>query len=270
MRFLDDETKYKTIEDNTKATIVKELSPFCDVFVLDAFSVSHRAQASVVGFCKKPVVAGRIMQRELEALNKLRSPVRPAVFIFGGAKPDDTIGIMEKWLSEGKIDHALTCGVLGELMILASGQELGITLEYLKENKATEYLPKAKELLAKYKGKIMFPQDVAVDSSSKRIELPISSLPSQASILDIGKKTVEQYSKIISTAKTVMVNGPAGVYEQDEFSYGTKMLLKAVESSKAFSVMGGGHTLSALDKFSINKEKIGYISLAGKAFIEYL
>lgn len=270
VRFLDDETKYKTIEDNAKATLVKELSPFCDVFVLDAFSVSHRAQASVVGFYKKPVVAGRIMQKEIEALNKLRSPARPAAFIFGGAKPDDSIGIMEKWLSEGKIDYALTCGVLGELMILASGKELGKTLEYLKENKATEYLPKAKELLDTYKGKILFPQDVALDDNGKRKEAPISSLPSQLSILDIGKKTVEQYSKTITSAKTVMVNGPAGVYEQEEFSYGTKMLLKAVENSKAFSVMGGGHTLSALDKFSINKGKLGYISLAGKAFIEYL
>jgi len=270
VRFLDDETKYKTIEENEKATIVLELSPLCDVFVLDAFSAAHRAQATIVGFHKKPVVAGRVMQRELEALSKLKNPAKPTAFIFGGAKPDDSIGIMESWLSEGKIDHALTCGVLGELFILASGKELGKTLDYLKENKVTEYLPQAKDMLAKYKGKILFPEDVAVDENGKRKEISIVALPSPCIIMDIGKKTAKKYADVLSSAKTVMMNGPAGVYEKPEFEYGTKTLLKAIEKSGSFSVMGGGHTLSALDKFKINKSKLGYVSLAGKALIEYL
>jgi phosphoglycerate kinase len=271
VRFLDDETKYKTIEENEKATIVRELSSLCDIFVLDAFSASHRAQASIVGFHKKPTCAGRVMQRELEALQKLASSSsRPAVFIFGGAKPDDSIGILSQWLSEGKIDHALTCGVLGELFILASGRELGKTLDFLKETKATEYLPTAKELLAKYNGKIHFPQDVAVDAGGKRKEQTIASLPSQDSILDIGEKTAKEYSQLIEGAATVMMNGPAGVYEKEGFAYGTKELLKSIEKSKAFSVMGGGHTISAIEKFKINKKKLGYVSLAGKALIECL
>ena len=270
VRFLDDETKYKTIEENAKATLVRELSPYCDVFVLDAFSASHRAQASIVGFYKKPVVAGRVMERELNALNKLQEPTHPSVFIFGGAKPDDSINIMEHLLSEGKMDCALTCGVLGNLFVLASGKELGKTLDFLREKKALEHLPKARELLVKYKGKILFPQDVAVDAGGKRKELAISSLPSKESIMDIGKQTVKQYSEKIASAKTVMMNGPAGVYEKDEFAYGTRAILLAIEKSKAFSVFGGGHTLSALDKFKIKKEKLGYISLAGKALIEYL
>ena len=270
VRFLDDETKYKTIEENEKATIVKELSPLCDVFVLDAFSAAHRAQASIVGFHKKPVVAGRVMQRELEALGKLKNPARPAVFIFGGAKPDDSIGILSQWLSEGKVDYALTCGVLGELFILASGRELGKTLEFFKENKITEYLPVAKELLAKYPSKILFPEDVAIDSGGKRKEIGIDLLPSQEMICDIGKKTAARYCKLLSGAATVLMNGPAGMYEKKEFEYGTKTLLKAIEKSGSFSVMGGGHTLSALDRFKIDKSKLGYISLAGKALIEYL
>jgi len=270
VRFLDDETKYKTIEENEKATIVKELSPLCDVFVLDAFSAAHRAQASIVGFHLKPVVAGRVMQHELEALGKLKNPARPVAFIFGGAKPEDSIGIMSQWLSEGKIDYALTCGLLGVLMIVASGREVGKSLELLKEKKVLDYLPQAKQLLLKYKGKILVPEDVAVDANGKRKELAIYELPSNWQIMDIGKKTAKKYADVLSTAKTVMVNGPAGVYEQPEFEYGTKTLLKAVEKSGAFSVMGGGHTLSALDKFKINKKKLGYVSLAGKALIEYL
>lgn len=270
VRFLDDETKYKTIEENEKSTIVRELSPLCEVFVLDAFSAAHRAQASIVGFHLKPVVAGRVMQHELEALSKLKNPARPVAFIFGGAKPEDSIGIMAQWLQEGKIDYALTCGLLGVLMIVASGREVGKSLELLKEKKALDYLPQAKQLLLKYKGKILIPEDVAVDQNGKRKELAIYELPSTNSIMDIGKKTTKKYSDALSTAKTIMVNGPAGVYENEEFAYGTKALLKAVEKSGAFSVMGGGHTLSALDKFSINKKKLGYVSLAGKALIEYL
>jgi len=240
------------------------------VFVLDAFSASHRAQASIVGFCGKPVVAGRVMQHELEALGKLRTPQKPAVFVFGGAKSDDSINIMQQWLSAGKVDYVLTCGVLGELFILASGRELGKTLVYLKENKITEYLPTAKEMLVKYNGKILFPQDVAIVSGGKRKELALFELPSNGLIVDIGKKTAQAYCEKISLAKTVMMNGPAGIYEKKESEYGTKTLLKAIESSGAFSVMGGGHTLSALGRFKINKKKLGYISLAGKALMEYL
>lgn len=270
VRFLEDETKYKTIEENANATIVRELSPFCDAFVLDGFSVSHRAQASVVGFHLKPCFAGRVMQRELEALSRLSSPKKPSVFVFGGAKPEDPLGIMQKLLSEGRLDHVLTCGVLGELFILASGRELGKTLDYLKEKKITDYLPTARQLLLRHKGSIHFPEDVAVVSGGKRKELAVYDLPSQESIGDIGKKTAAKYSSLVATASTVMVNGPAGIYEQKEFEYGTKTLLKAVEGSSAFSVIGGGHTLSALSRFKINKKKLGYVSLAGKALIEYL
>ena len=270
VRFMDDETKYKTRAENEKATIVRELSPLCDVFVLDAFSAAHRAQASIVGFHKKPVVAGRVMQRELEALSKLKDAARPAVFIFGGAKADDSITILQKWLSEGRVDCALVCGVPGELFILASGRELGATQSFIIESKALGHLSAAKEMLAKYKGKIVFPQDVAIDEGGKRKELPVSSLPSQQQIGDIGRKTAAQYASLIFSAGTVLMNGPAGVYEKPEFAYGTRALLKAIESSSAFSVLGGGHTLSALDKFGIDKSKIGYISLAGKALIEYL
>ncbi len=270
VRFLDDETKYKTIEENEKAGIVQNLSSFCDAFVLDAFSVAHRAQASIVGFHKKPVIAGRVMQKELEALNKLKEQKTPGLFIFGGAKPEDSIKIMENWLLEGKISLALCCGVLGELFIMASGKELGKTKEYLEQTKAIEHLEKAKQLLSQHKEKIKFPQDIALDEKGKRKEIPISSLPSENSIKDIGEKTIQDYTKAILSAKTVMMNGPAGVYEEDEFSFGTMAILKAIEKSKAFSVLGGGHTLSAIDKFKTDKGKLGYVSLAGKALIEYL
>ncbi|MEM4554272.1 MAG: phosphoglycerate kinase [Candidatus Anstonellaceae archaeon] len=270
VRFLDDETQFKTIEENKNATIVKELSPFCDVFVLDAFSVAHRPHASVVGFCDKPTVAGRVMQQELEALSKLAKPKRPAVFVFGGAKVEDSIEIIEEWLRKGKLDYALLGGVVGELFILASGIELGKTTDFLKESKALEYLPTAKQLLSKYKRKLILPSDFAVDAEGKRKELLVSKLPSEFLISDLGKKTAKQYSSYIKKAKTLVLNGPVGIYEKKAFSKGTKAILKAVAYSKAFSVLGGGHTISAIEKFKISKKKLGYISLAGKALIEYL
>ncbi|VVB58850.1 Phosphoglycerate kinase [Candidatus Anstonella stagnisolia] len=273
VRFLEDETKCKTLEEAANSLLVRELSPQCDIFVLDAFSVSHRPHASVVGFFSKPCVAGRVMQEELSALSKVKNPARPLVFLFGGAKPDDSLGILEGWLAEGKVDTALATGVLGELFVLASGKELGKTTDFLKSTKAIDHLSHVREISDKYKGKILIPTDFAVDENGVRKEISVRKLPSEFSILDVGKKTVSLYSKTIKDAKTIIVNGPVGVYEKDEFSYGTKKLLKAVEKASslgAFSLLGGGHTISALSKFRIKKKKLGYVSLSGKALIEYL
>lgn len=273
VRFLEDEAKYKTMEENSNALLVKELSPLCDVFVLDAFSVSHRAQASVVGFYSKPCVAGRVMQEELEALSKVKSPSRPLAFLFGGAKPDDSLGILESWLLEGKADVALASGVLGELFVLAQGKELGKTTQYLQSTNAASHLAHVRDLLGKYPDKILVPIDFAVDENGVRSEVSARKLPSSFQISDIGKKTVSLYCKKLMEAKTIIVNGPAGIYEKEEFSYGTKKLLKAVEKSSkngCFSLLGGGHTISALSKFKIKKKNLGYVSLSGKALIEYL
>lgn len=273
VRNLPDETKCKTLEDAANTLLARELSSLCDIFVLDAFSVAHRPHASVVGFSSKPCVAGRVMQEELTALSKVKSPQRPLVFLFGGAKPDDSLGILETWLSDGKADVALASGVLGEFFVLASGRELGKTTEYLKSTKAIEKLSHVREIYEKYKDKIQIPSDFAVDENGTRKEISVCKLPCEFSILDIGKKTVRIYSKALREAKTIIINGPAGVYEKDEFSYGTKKLLKAAEKASslgAFSLLGGGHTISALSKFKIKRKKLGYVSLSGKALIEYL
>lgn len=271
VRYMDDETAYKTPEDYKKSALVKNLLPYCDLFVLDSLSVAHRPHASVIGFSSKPVAAGRVMERELNALNAVKAPKKPVVFILGGAKPEDSVGIMEYWLSEGKMDKALTCGVLGTLFLAAKGYNIGSsTMDYLKDSKALDSLPNAKELLSKYSDKIETPVDIAFELNGKRKELQVGQLPAPASIMDIGKKTAENYSSTIKSAGTVVINGPAGVYEKDSFSYGTKAILKAIEKSSAFSLAGGGHTISAIEKFKIDKSKISYISLAGKALIEYM
>jgi phosphoglycerate kinase len=268
VRTLDDEIK----GDPAKAKIVKELAPLADVFVLDAFSVAHRAQASVVGFGGlMPCVAGRIMEMELRALAKFENPRKPVVFVLGGAKPEDSLPVMAQWLREGKLAHALTCGALGNLFLLASGRKLGAKTEaFLKEKGALELLPQAEKILGEFANKIYYPTDVAVEREGQRVEVSVRDLPVKEQIMDIGVITAKNYMVEIAKAETIMMNGPAGVYENPNFGAGTEFVLRAIEHAHGFTLLGGGHTLSALDKFSIDKRKLGYVSLAGKALIEYL
>lgn len=266
VRFLDDETTY---EKTGTSTLAASLSGMYDYFILDAFSVAHRAHASVVGFAEKPVIAGRVLQGELSALSKFKKPKKPFVAVFGGAKAGDSIGIMENWLAANKASKILAGGVPGSLFILASGVELGATLSFLQEKKAADFLSKAKELLAKYPKKIIFPKDVMVEKKGAAKRKTPGALPSSYPILDIGPKTSAKYAKILSKAKTILINGPMGVYEKEEFAAGTKAVLEAITASQAFSLAGGGHTISAIDKFS-SREKFGYVSLSGKALMEYL
>src|SRR3989338_5347652 len=213
VRFVKDEEDEKKAKNGT-SMIVKALSPLADFFVNDAFSVSHRAQASVMGF-RIPSCFGRLMEKELNALENTR----------------------KKKIEEKKLSHDI---------------EL------------------AKTILARDRGKIILPCDVAIESDGKRKEVAIDKIPRDASILDIGSKTIAMYEKIIHGSRTVIVKGPAGLYEDRRFRKGTKSIFSCVAASKTYSVMGGGDTIEALDELKINKKKISHISLGGGALIEYL
>jgi len=266
VRFLDDESEFgKT----GKSNLVDSLSPLCEVFVSDAFSVAHRSHASVIGFNKCPAVAGRVMQSELEALSAFENPKRPAVLVFGGAKPADSLPIALAWLEGGKADYVLCGGVLSQLMLIASKINIGNS-EFLKNSGALGSLPQAKKIFSKHKKKLVLPQDVIVDAAGKAQNIPVSSLPSNFAIMDIGKKTAENFSSIIKKAGSIVLNGPMGVYEKGEFASGTKKILQATANSSAYSILGGGHTISAIEKFHIPPSNFGYVSLSGKALIEFL
>jgi phosphoglycerate kinase len=132
-----------------------------------------------------------------------------------------------------------------------------------------DLIPGIRQLIQKYMEQIMTPVDVAVDENGKREEIPIEKMPTDLSICDIGRKTVDAYGKIIRKSKTIVVSGPMGVYENKEFSYGTKTVFQEIAASKAFSLAGGGHTIAALQEFELSS-KISYISTAGGALIEFL
>ncbi len=272
VRSWDMETKTKTVDEAAKTDLVKNLAPLADLFVNDAFAAAHRGHASMVGFTAVlPSAAGRIMERELKSLAKaLEKPEHPCVYVMGGAKADDSLEISKYVLGNGIADYVLVGGVTSQLFLAAKGVELGKkTMDFLAKKELTQFMPGIKELIAKYPYKIILPEDVALDDGGKRKEIPVSKLPTELSIFDIGKKTVEKFAKIIASAKSIVVSGPMGVYENPQFNYGTKGVFTAIANSKAFSLAGGGNTIAAIGEYGLNS-KIGYISTAGGALIEFL
>jgi len=272
VRMFAGETKDGTPEEHAKTELVKSLAPLADLFVLDAFAAAHRAQASIVGFTAVlPSTAGRIMERELRSLSKvLENPERPSIFILGGAKADDSLEISRYVLYKDLADCILTGGVAGQVFLAAKGIDLGKSnIGFLEKKELMTITTGIKELMKKYPDEIKTPKDVAVETNGNREEISIEKLPTDHLIMDIGTKTIEEYSRIITKAKTVVVSGPMGVYENEKSSLGTREVFEAIARSKAFSLAGGGHTIAALQEFGLFK-RISYVSTAGGALIEFL
>jgi len=266
------ERKKATPEEHSKSELVMNLAPLADIFVNDAFAAAHRAHASIVGFTVLlPSAAGRIMERELKALSKvLENPEKPCVYILGGAKADDSLQISKYVLDNNIADHILTGGITGHLFLVARGYNLGKpNMELLEKKELMGLVPGIKELMEKYPGKIETPVDLAVEVEGKRKEITVEELPTEHPIYDIGTKTIEKYSQIISNAKSIVFSGPPGVYEKEEFLKGTKGLFEAIASSNAFSLIGGGHSVAAVHSLGL-ADKMSYISTAGGALIEFL
>ena len=272
VRSWDGETKNGTPEQQSKTALVQNLAPLADLFVNDAFAAAHRAHVSMVGFTAVlPSCAGRIMERELKSLSKaLEKPEKPSVYVMGGAKADDSLEISKYVLGNGVADYVLVGGVTGNLFLAAKGVDLGKgNMDFLAKKELTGLIVGIKALMDQYGGKVVVPVDVAVEVDGKRVEIPVSKLPTEHYIYDLGAKTIANYAKIIAAAKSIVVSGPMGVYENPQFSFGTKSVFEAIADSKAFSLAGGGNTIAAIDEYGLTK-KISYISTAGGALIEFL
>ena len=272
VRSFDGETKNGTPEQQAKTELVQNLAPLADLFVNDAFAAAHRGHASMVGFTAVlPSVAGRIMERELKSLSRaLEKPEKPCVYVMGGAKADDSLEISKYVLGNGIADYVVVGGVTAQLFLAAKGFDLGKgNMAFLAKKELTGLVPGIQALLKQYPDKILLPDDVALDVNGKRKEILVGKLPTEYSIFDIGAKTAENYAKLIAKAKSIVVSGPMGVYENREFNHGTKRVFEAIADSKAFSLAGGGNTIAAIQEYGLSK-KIGYISTAGGALIEFL
>jgi phosphoglycerate kinase len=272
VRTFADEQKKGLPEDHAKSEFVKKLAPLANIFVNDAFAAAHRAHASIVGFTAVlPSVAGRIMERELKALKKvLEAPEKPCLFVMGGAKGDDSLEISRYVLRNNIADYILTGGIIGHIFLVAKDVDLGTpNMQTLEKKELMGLVPGIKEIMEKYPKAILVPVDVAADVERKRKEIAVDNLPTNYNILDIGTETAKKYGELIKQAKSIVISGPMGVFENKEFMAGTKMTLKAAAASKAFSLVGGGHTVAAVEELGLG-DQISYVSTAGGALIEFL
>lgn len=275
-RFYAEEDAFadKPVEKMAKSHLVRRLAPLADYFVLDAFAAAHRAQPSLVGFCEAlPTVAGRVVERELMNLDRaLTSKERPKIAIFGGIKADDSLAVSQHMLEKGIVDRVLATGGVGLLFLDAHGVDLGKPTRAVLEKEIDEYgaqVDAARAALARFGDRIELPRDVALNADGKRIEVPVKELPANHPIQDIGLETIGHFATLVLSAKTIIMNGPPGVFELEPFAVGTQELFTAVAKSDAFTVIGGGHTVAVAEALGLEKE-FDHVSTGGGALINYL
>ena len=257
-------------EEKNDPELAKEFASLADIFVNDAFGAAHRAHASTEGIAKYiPAVSGFLMQKELDVLGKAMSnPERPFTAIIGGAKVKDKIGVIENLLD--KVDNLIIGGGLANTFTKAEGYEIGTSL--LEEDKielAKSFMKQAEEKGVKFYTPIdaVIAPKFGEDVESKVVD--IDSIPSDWMSLDIGPKTAALYADVIKNSKLVIWNGPMGVFEIDQFANGTKTVAEALANSDAYSVVGGGDSAAAAEKFNL-ADKMSHISTGGGASLEFI
>lgn len=260
-------TRFHPEETKNDPTMAKALASLADLYVNDAFGSAHRAHASTAGVAEfLPSAAGFLMEKEIQYLgNAIADPVRPFVAILGGAKISDKIGVIENLLK--KADKILIGGGMANTFLRAKGYEMADSLV------EAEALDIAKGLLKKSGGKLVLPLDVVIadafDAEAQKQTIPLGNIPSGWRVLDIGPETVKAFGAEISSAGTIVWNGPMGVFEFPRFAEGTYAIAKAVADSKAVSIIGGGDSVAAINQSGLS-DKITHISTGGGASLEML
>lgn len=271
VRFLSEEIMDMPPEMMTQTIFVKTLSRLADFYINDAFAVSHRAQPSIVGFpLVMPSAAGLLMEKEIKELSlALENNSYPVTFVFGGSKVLDTLKVVKNILNGNKVDKILLTGVVANFFLFSKGINIGEpNIEYLKREGFVKYKDEAKTILKESAEKIILPVDVAIKKDRKREDISIESLPTDYQICDIGIETFVKFSKLIKEAEIVILNGPAGIFEEKDFAYGTYEILRAAGEAK-HAIIGGGHTASVAHMLDLEK-KVSHISTGGGASIEFL
>jgi phosphoglycerate kinase len=260
--------RFNAGEKKDDDALARRMAMLCDVYVNDAFGTAHRAEATTHGIAKYAPVAcaGPLLAAELDALGKaLANPARPLVAIVAGAKVSTKLSVLTH-LAE-KVDTLIVGGGIANTFILAAGGRIGKSLA------EADMADQAKAILDRFPGKVPVPIDAVVATEFSATATPtlkaIEDVQPDDLILDIGPQTVMALKMIIANAGTIVWNGPVGVFEFDGFAGGTKTLAEAIAASPAFSIAGGGDTIAAINKFGV-ADRIGYISTAGGAFLEFL
>lgn len=272
VREIDSESVEADMDVQANSEIVNVLAPMFDYFVCDAFGASHRSQSSLVGFQDRlPSASGRLMMKELFALSAIfDEPRRPSVFILGGAKFGDISSMVDHVLTAQTADTVILTGLAGNAFLYARGVNIGeASLKILKKELTEENLNLAKEVLNVHGSKILLPVDVAVNRNGKRVSVNVGDMPTEEPALDIGDDSAEKFRKVIESSRTSFMSGPAGMIEEEDFAVGTHVLMKAMIDSKGQSVIGGGHTGAAAERFNLS-DSFAYTSTGGGALESFL
>jgi phosphoglycerate kinase len=271
VRFNAEENLTLKPEEAKKTHLVRKLSSMADLFVNDAFGTAHRSQPTVVGL---PMVmrsaAGLLMEKEVSTLSKVfKGAPRPVCMVLGGTKVDDSIDVARNVLDKGIADSVIVIGVVANVFLIAAGYDIGKpSTQLIAQLKYQPEIEKAKEILVKYKDRVVMPQTVAVREKNHRAEYPVARIPEDTPVLDIGMDSIHEFVGVLKKAGTVVFNGPAGLFEEADFATGTYEMLKAA-SRVEFSVVGGGHTAVVIEKMGLNQD-FTHISTGGGACIEFL
>ena len=268
---LCENVRFNVGEGENNDELGKKMAALCDIFVMDAFGTAHRAQASTHAIAKFASIscAGPLLASELDALGRaLETPEKPVIAIVGGSKVSTKLTVLES-LSK-KVDQLIVGGGIANTFIAAAGFSVGKSLVEL------DLIDEAKRLIAQAKAAgsdIPVPTDVVCAKEFSETAIAtiknVADIAEDDMILDIGPETAAHYANILKSAKTIVWNGPVGVFEIEQFAHGTQTLAYAIAGSDAFSIAGGGDTLAAIDKYGIN-DQISYTSTGGGAFLEFL
>lgn len=261
-----------THEQQAQTQLVQKLAPLADLYVCDAFAAAHRDQPSLCGFEQVlPSAMGRLFEKEYCVISELmENPAHPCTFVLGGAKISDAFMMMETVMSKGVADTVLTGGLVANIMLAAMNEEIGSgSMEFILKSNYGEYIEKAKELYLKYPGIIKVPNDLAYVKDGKRCEAVVGNVPEDITATDIGSATAKLYSNIIKESRTVFINGPMGIFEAEETELGTKTVWNALGETEAYTVVGGGDSITATNKYGLT-EKMSYICTGGGALIRFL
>lgn len=263
--------RFKVGEKANDEFLARKMATLCDVFVMDAFGVAHRTQASTYGVAKYAPIAcaGPLLLRELTALRQaIHHPQAPVLAIVGGAKVSTKLTILEQLIEQ--VNQLIVGGGILNTFIAAAGFGVGQSLY------EPELIDTAKRLMAladEFGAKIPLPTDVIVttelSATATAVIKSIDAVAEDDKIVDIGPETAKQWAGLMKLAKTIIWNGPIGVFELEQFADGTRTIAQAVADSDAYSLVGGGDTLAAIDKFGV-RQKISYISTGGGAFLEFI
>lgn len=264
VRMLSEELINQEPDKHADSFFVRQVAPSFDIHVNDAFSAAHRSHASLVGFT--PVMdsyAGPVMERELDNCETARDEVDNPVLVLGGEKAADLVKMLERM--GDRAEKIILGGIPGEIALHLQGHDLGDKWDWIVENGFDESIDAFDDVLKRYRDKIVLPTDVVTDRGS----VPVEDVRDSGMTWDIGTETIERYREIIAGAESVLMKGPMGAYEQGHED-GTKAMLDAISNNDGYTVLGGGHTSSLVERYGHTVEEFSHVSIAGGAFVRYM